>query len=82
MFNGRLITINDVLIALQMNLPNLDHNRCYRLAELVGKKAWKKTHKSHRIQLGIEFRKAAAAGGLPVQWAGTTTCNKQLYTLR
>ena len=82
MFAGKLTTINDVITAMNMNLKNLQPDCCYTLENLVGKKAWKRTHKSHRLQLGIEFKALAKAGGLPVVWAGRTPCNKQLYQLK
>lgn len=79
--NSPLINITDVVDAVNVNLPNLEHNKSYTLQQLVGKERWLSTHASSRKQLGIQFKALALSEVLPVHWAGSRPNHSQVYQL-
>ena len=74
-------TIDDVINAINANLPHLEFGEEYTLENLTGSEFWSHLSKGERTGLGIEFKAHAKATGVPVLWVGSTPTHKQLYQL-
>ncbi len=77
-----LINIDDVVEAMHANWPHLQHDQEYKLEHLVGNARWLATHKSHRPQLGSQFKALVRRGELPVSWVRSKDDNNNVYVLK
>ena len=80
--NESLITITDILEAVNANLPHRQHGLSYTLEQLVGDALWLSTPEGRRKRLGSLFKALAVQGDLPVSSVGRTVSNQQLYELK
>ena len=74
--------IDNVVDAVNSNLPTLAHGESYTLEQLVGEDYWDKIPKGHRNNLGQVFKALAISGTLTVSFVGSTSSNKALYQLK
>jgi hypothetical protein len=80
--NTTNITIDDVVDAVNSNLPNLVHGELYSLEQLVGEENWSRIPKGHRNNLGQAFKALATNGTQLVSYVRSNSSNKSLYELK
>jgi hypothetical protein len=74
--------IDNLVDAVNSNLPTLAQGASYTLEQLVGEDYWDTIPKGHRNNLGQAFKALAISGTLPVSFVGSTSSNKALYQLK
>ena len=79
--NATATPIDDLVDAVNSNLPALNQGESYTLEHLVGEDYWSAIPKGPRTQLGQAFKALAISGVLPVDYVGSTSSNKSLYEL-
>ncbi len=74
--------IDNLVDAVNSNLPALAHGESYTLEQLVGEDYWDTIPKGRKTSLGQAFKALAIGGTLPVVYVGFTSSNKSLYELK
>jgi hypothetical protein len=74
--------IDNLVDAVNSNLPTLAHGESYKLEQLVGEDYWNRMSKGRKTSLGQAFKALAIGGTLPVSFVRSNSSNKSLYELK
>ena len=80
--NATATPIDNLVDAVNSNLPNLIHGELYSLEQLVGEEYWDRIPTGHRNNLGQAFKALATSGTQLVSYVRSNSSNKSLYELK